>query len=479
MFSKYKISRFVIPAMLAVMVLVPLQLMAASSLEISIEQRKGRVVTLPSQVSSVLVANSDIADVEVRSPTQIFIYGRSLGETNVYAYDEGDKQLFAAVIQVTHNLSAAEKTVKELIPNSKVRFRSTDRGLVVDGSVDSPAAAEEVMRIASTYVDAEAPLVNMLRVGGSSQVTLRVRVAEVEKSVLKNFGINLENILTRGSFVFSIARGRDFFDEENNTLIRSADGQDNIFLGNQRGDSDLNAMIDALETEGFAKKLAEPTLTAISGRPASFLAGGEVPIPVPDDDGRVTIDYRPFGISLNFTPTVMSNKRINLAVNPEVSTISQIGEIQLDGFEFPSFTVRRASTTVELGSGQSIAIAGLIQSDTNNDVNKFPWLGDIPVLGALFKSTNFQRDETELVIVVTPYLVNPVNEADIKLPGEDIVPPTDFERIFLSKMFSYRNTKGSNASVGIDSAPLAMTPDELARALPKHHGNIGYILEEQ
>lgn len=437
----------------------------------AVELQKGRMVNLPQAAASVLVANPDIADVEVRSPRQIFIFGRAIGETTLYAYDAADNQILATTIQVTHNLSALQRAVRDIVPEADVRFRSTDRGIVAEGEVNSPASAEKIMRLVSGYTADNDQIINMLNVKGSEQVALRVRFAEVARTNLENFGVNFQNLVSFGdpeNFGFLFARGRDFIDES-----REAGQQ---FLLNPEGDTvqftsgilDLNPVIDALVTDGMANLLAEPNLTTISGRPASFLAGGEVPIPVPGDDGTVTIQYRQFGVSLNFTPTVMSKDRISLQVQPEVSAISNIGAIAITGFQVPSFSVRRASATVEVGSGQSIAIAGLLQNDINNEVSKFPWLGDVPVLGALFRSTSFQRNETELVIVVTPYIVRPISEDKVSLPSDNIVESSDFERIFLGKLYSRRNpSHPANANT------LAIF-DDLGT---DKRGKIGYIVE--
>lgn len=434
-----------------------------------VELQKGRMVSLPSVAASVLVANPDIADVEVRSPRQIFIFGRAIGETTLYAYDGDDNQILSTTIQVTHNLSSLSHNVKELVPSADVHFRSTDRGIVAEGNVDSPASAEKVMRLVSGYASDSDQIINMLSVKGSEQVTLRVRFAEVSRTNLEDFGINLHNLVSFGdpeNFAVEIFRGRDFIDEDrSNRFIRNPEGDTLSFSS---GILDLNPVIDALVTDGVAHLLAEPNLTTISGRPANFLAGGEVPIPVPGDDGTVTIQYRQFGVSLNFNPTVMSKDRISLEVQPEVSSISNIGAIAISGFQVPSFSVRRASATVEVGSGQSIAIAGLLQNDINNEVSKFPWLGDVPVLGALFRSTSFQRNETELVIVVTPYVVRPVSEDKIALPTDEIVESSDFERLFLGKLYSTRNPDlPKNANI------LAIFNDLGA----DKRGKIGYIVE--
>lgn len=439
--------------------------------KMSVELQKGRIVNLPSAAASVLVANPDIADVEVRSPRQIFIFGRAIGETTLYAYDASDRQILSTTVHVTHNLSSLSNTVQELVPGAEVQFRSTDRGIVAEGTVASPAAAEKVMRLVAGYTADSDQIINMLDVKGSEQVALRVRFAEVSRTNLEDFGVNFQNFVTFGdpeNFGAFFARGRDFLDESRPAAEQFRLNPEGDTLQFTSGILDLNPVIDALVTDGVANLLAEPNLTTISGRPASFLAGGEVPIPVPGDDGTVTIQYRQFGVSLNFVPTVMTKERISLQVQPEVSAISNIGAISISGFQVPSFSVRRASATVEVGSGQSIAIAGLLQNDINNEVSKFPWLGDVPVLGALFRSSSFQRNETELVIVVTPYIVRPVSEDKVALPNDNIVESTDFERLFLGKLYSQRNPEMPK-----NTNTLAVF-DDLGG---EKRGKIGYIVE--
>jgi pilus assembly protein CpaC len=292
-----------------------------------------------------------------------------------------------------------------------------------------------------------------MQVDAPNQINLRVRVAEMSRAVVKQFGINLQNVFNNGSVAFGlvtanpaliglagVAAGKVLpltpgdptigFNVQNQSALGGATNN-NLFAGGRSGNFSTNAVIDALDNHGLVTVLAEPNLTAISGEPASFLAGGEFPIPVPAGQGLVGIDWKKFGVSLNFVATLASDDRINLHVMPEVSELSNVGAITIDGVSVPALTKRTAETTIELASGQSFAIAGLLQNNVTQNINKFPWLGDIPVLGQLFRSEAFQRNESELVIIVTPYIVHPIATAARAMsPTDGFVPTTDAQLVF-------------------------------------------------
>jgi pilus assembly protein CpaC len=264
-------------------------------------------------------------------------------------------------------------------------------------------------------------------------------VAEVNRNELKRFGISLQNLANSGTFSYGVFTGRTIVDTTAaNPLPRNGtDGE--ILTSFNDGQNTLNGVIDALEDNGLVTTLAEPTLTTQSGQSASFLAGGQIPIPVVTGTGasaQVSITYEPYGVSLGFVPLVLSKDRINLTVAPEVSALSQTGAVQTAGFNIPALLTRKASTTVELGSGQSFAIAGLISNDRSNDITKFPFLGDVPVLGTLFRSSQFQHNQTELVIIVTPYIVGGVDNAKaLHDPTQGLVMSSDVERILMGKLY--------------------------------------------
>ena len=437
---------------------------------LSLEINKGKLVRLSSPASAVIIADPAIADVQVVSPTLVYLNARAVGETTIFAVDAKDNEVLNKVVTVTHNLSKLERTVKSLMPNAQIKFRSMDNALVMDGNANSPMEVESIRRIAAPFLQGNQTLINMIKSNGSDQVTLMVKIAEVQRSQLKRFGIHLENVISRGSFVYGLAQGRDVVDAAGSFIRNGTDNS--VGIGFDTPNASVNGIIDALEDQGVVSVLAEPNLTAISGQPASFLAGGEFPIPVAGQDGQVTIEYRPYGVSLAFTPTILSRDKISLTVTPEVSSLTQVGSVQTSGFNIPAVTTRRANTTIELGSGQSFAIAGLLQNDRSNNVSKFPALGDLPILGALFRSNQFQNDQTELVIIVTPVIVSPVNEQEaLKDPVEGIEMPNDLERILLGKL--YREQGRDDA----DLASAEPSAGENSSELPRLHGKAGYILK--
>jgi pilus assembly protein CpaC len=414
----------------------------------TVEISKGKLVHLTSAASAVIAADPAVADVQVVSPTLVYINGKAVGETTVFAVDSHDHEILRAVVTVTHNISKLNEAVKAMVPDSKVNFQSIDGALVMNGEVDSPLQAEDIRRLATPFLKSGQTLVNMLKPTGSNQVMLKVKIVEVDRSEMKTFGFNLENLLNFGSFQLAFQQGRTFlssttgtgysFNGTQDTLLQ-ATGASTLTAGYQSGSKFLNGAIDALEDDGLVTTLAEPTLTTQSGQPASFLAGGEIPVPSVTGSGstaQISVTYQPFGVSLNFTPVVLSKDRISMLVAPEVSSLTTNGEIQDAGFTIPALQDRKASTTVELGSGQSFAIAGLLQNDHNNDIQKFPFLGDIPVLGALFRSTSFQHNQTELVIIVTPYIVNAVDSRKaMRDPVQGLEMASDAERILMGKLY--------------------------------------------
>ncbi len=402
---------------------------------LSLELHQGRLVRLDRPASSVFVADPEVADVQVKSPQIIYVFGKKPGETSLFAVDGDDRVIAGMPVRVNHNVGRLSAAIRNAIPQGGVTLETVDGSLVMSGTVPSAVAAEEVRRIAAGFVSDENQLINRMRVAAPNQVNLRVRVAEVNREVTKRFGINWDALLSVGDFRFGIAQGMStvlpgqLF--PGGAIATRTNGVNNLIGSVSTGDLDLNVVVDALESEGVLTVLAEPNLVAMSGETASFLAGGEFPIPVPQGDDTVTITYKKFGVSLTFTPTILADGRINLNVQPEVSQLTAAGAVTLNNFVIPALATRRAETTIELGSGQSFAIAGLLSSNTNQDLSKFPGLGDLPVLGALFRSDVFRRGETELVIIVTPYLVKPVlPPAQMALPTDGLVPPNDAERIF-------------------------------------------------
>jgi pilus assembly protein CpaC len=402
---------------------------------IAIEASKGRMIRLDVAVKTVFVANPEVADVQIKSPMVMYVTGKKPGETTIIAVDEQDRVLVNISITVNHNLSRLKRTIDAVLPGNRIQVRSVDGAVVLGGEASSPLEASQAADIALRFVAKKEEIVNSIAVKGPNIVNLRVRIVEMQRNVTRQIGINWDAVVQTGMFTFGLATGAvplinaasqigavgssPVQGQVFNTRRQISNGTVNNAYGRYAGGIlDLTAMVDLLEQDGLVKTLAQPNLSAMSGKSAHFLAGGEFPVPVPQSDGVVTIEFKKFGVSLSFTPVILSGKRINLRVAPEVSQLSNQGAIQVQNFQIPSLITRRAETMVEAASGQSIVIAGLMMNNVVRDINKVPWLSDVPVLGKLFTSENFQRQETELVIIVTPYIVDAVREE----PGARLAP---------------------------------------------------------
>lgn len=366
--------------------------------KIMIEVDQGKLIRLDQAVASVFIVNPNVADVTVRSSRLIYLFGRKTGKTSLYALDANNNIIVNAEVAVQHNVSSLEEALDILLPSNDLHISSIQGGIILDGSVATAREAEDARRLAARFIGKGEEVINRLAVTGPNQVNLRVRVAEASRNVLNRFGFNWDNLFTIGSFT------GDFFTDF------PPDEATSFFIGTYTGGSiNFSGLIDALADDGLITILSEPNLTALSGETASFLAGGEFPVPIAQDEGTITVEFKQFGVSLSFTPTIISDNRINMRVRPEVSQLSTAGSVSIADFEIPSLSTRRAETTIELASGQSFAIAGLLQDNSQESLQRTPGLGDLPILGALFKSERFQRQETELIIVVTPYIVKPVS----------------------------------------------------------------------
>jgi pilus assembly protein CpaC len=310
---------------------------------------------------------------------------------------------------------------------------SVGNNLVLTGTVESADVADEFAKIAEAAAGNPKNIINRIRVASPNQVNIRVKIAEVSRDINKRIGFNWE-VFGRATtdWALGFAVGADIIRDAAGGFIVPDDQTDRIASTFNNGDVQVDTIIDLLDDEGLITVLAEPNLTAMSGETASFLAGGEFPIPIAQSEGVTTIQFRQFGIGLSFTPTVLGQNRINLKVKPEVSQLNAAGSIQANGFNIPSLTTRRADTTVELASGQSFAIAGLLQNTTNQTLSDVPGVKEIPILGALFRSDAFRRQESELMIVVTPYIVRPV-AGRLPLPTDNYTPPKDLERFLLGQ----------------------------------------------
>jgi pilus assembly protein CpaC len=428
-----------------------IEVISAQSAGLKVEINKGQLLRLDHPAETVFVADPTIADIQVKSPSLVYVFGKSVGETSLFAVDDRDQVLLNVSVRVVHDLTRLNAALRDLLPDSDIATQSVDGGLVVSGAVVSAVEVEDVRRLATRFIGAEEELINRVNVTGPNQINLRVRVAEVSRDV-KQFGLNWDLVTTVGNFAFGIATGNPVV-AAGAVLTRQGDA-DGLFVRRSTESLDLNVLIDALADEDLISLLAEPNLTALSGETASFLAGGEFPIPVPQSLDRITIEFKKFGVSLSFTPTLLASGRVSLRVRPEVSALSNAGAVQLQGFSIPALTTRRAETAVELGSGQSFAIAGLLQNNVTHDISKFPGLGDLPVLGPMFHSDTFQRDESELVIIVTPYIVRPISGQQLASPGDGLVAPSDVERIIFGRQYRPQLQDGTRAPVGPDTRGL-------------------------
>lgn len=402
--------------------------------QVNIEVSKGTLVRFDKAVNNVFIADPTIADIQIKSPTLAYVYGKRQGQTTLYAITEDDEVIFDGEISVSHNLGNFEAAIKATMPDTRIHVEAYEGILILSGFVKNPEQAEEARKMAAEFIGEDSTIINKLNIATPLQVNLRVRIAEVSRETMKQLGFNWESILsTTGGTLLGISQGSNFFSTIPNPvdpgqLVRNyATDGNSLFGGIPFGNLDINFLIDAMEEEGVISVLAEPNLTTLSGEQASFLAGGEYPVPVFQRDS-IAIQYKEFGVALNFTPYVLDSGRINIHLAPEVSQLTSAGAITVQGFNIPALSTRRVETTVELGSGQSFAIAGLIQNSGTHDLTKFPWLADIPVLGALFRSSQFRRQETELVIIVTPYIVEPNNSDEMRLPTDNFRYPNDKER---------------------------------------------------
>jgi len=406
------------------------------------------MIRLDGMAKSVFIADPKIADVDVKTPSLVYVTAKAPGVTTLIAMDSDNRMLANIEVATDYDEGQLRDDLKRFVPNSDIGLSTAQGALVLTGHARTPADAETARSLALHYVPDEKLVINRMTVDQPDQVNLRVRIAEVSRDLVKQFGFNWSLAATPGQGLFGFSTGSGTFAggsssgssgtvtplSPKSAVSSPSSTTDNVLLGFANNSIAVQLLIDALDTEGLVKILAEPNLTAVSGVPATFLAGGQYPIPVPQALGVTTIEYKDYGVSLSFVATVLDGNRINLVVKPEVSELTSQGAISLNGVSVPALTIRRAQTTVDIASGQSFAIAGLLQNDTNQSISRFPGLGNLPVLGALFRSDSFTRDETELVIIVTPYLVRPTN-GRLAAPTDGFSAPTDAARWFLGATY--------------------------------------------
>ena len=418
------------------------------SQEIQLSVGEGQMIRLPRNVADVWTSNPTVADVHVTNPKQINLFGKEFGEATVIATAADGSVVYGASVRVSQNLPSINEVMRAAMPESNVRVLTVGQTAILQGTVASPedaaVANQLALRELNPGVDfskegamCKICVINRLKTATPLQVNLKVKIAEVNRSVLKQVGINLLSSDPTSGFKFGIGQG----DNATTGPGSSPFGVGQILNGTTIGAAgklfglDLAGAIDLAETDGLVSVLAEPNLTALSGETASFLAGGEFPIPISQSLGSISIEYKQYGVGLAFTPIVLADGRISMRVRPEVSELSNEGAVELNNFTVPALTTRRAETTVELGSGQSFMIAGLLRNSSTNDISKAPFLGDLPILGALFRSTRYRKSETELVIIVTPYLVRPVS-GHLASPADGMRVPSDATRVWEGQSYS-------------------------------------------
>ena len=440
----------------------PVASASSDTVEIVVPVGKSQVIELPAPYTDLMIAEPKVADVLPLTSRSVYVVGRGIGSTSLTVYGPGKRLIAAANVVVSADVDGVKARLHEIMPTERdISVHAANQSLVLSGVVSSPAALQKALALAESY--APAKVVNMMGVEGTQQIMLSVRFVEMQRSTAKNLKLNVNRLPTNSDPSITVFTG-DTNVKNGGFLVDSFGAASAVFNGN------LELLMDALETKGMVKTLAEPNLVAMSGDTASFLAGGEFPIPVAqkgasDDSVTITIEFKQFGVALAFTPTLLSDGLINVAVKPEVSSIDPTISIDTGVIRIPGIKVRRASTTIELRDGESFTIAGLLKEEYENQVRQFPFAGDIPILGALFRSNGYRRDETELVIVVTPHLVTP-RRGQVAGPGDSFVPPSDFE------LFLFGSMQGKSRLRPEDRALISADPKKAGLEGP--HGHVLY-----
>ena len=434
---------------------------SAMSQIMSLGLNKAAVIELPIDAADVMISNPEIANAIVRSARRTYLLGTAVGETNAFFFDRDGRQVLNLEIRVERDLDSLLTVLGRHLPDARISIEAVNDNILLTGSVTNAAASNKAYDIASRFVGNEEQVLNMLSIEAREQVLLKVTIAEMQRSLIKQLGIDISSVAEIGDLALRLATSNAF--SLNGTLgaglTTAPTGQRPVVPGQPVfpqstgigfDDGYVDTAIQALERAGLLRTLAEPNLTAISGESANFLVGGEFPVPSDrDTNGNIRVEFKPFGVGLAFTPVVLSEGRISLKISTEVSELSTEGSftlsagfvsdgdgnvISVPGVTIPSLRVRRAETAIELPSGGSLALAGLLQETTAQSIDGVPGIKDIPVLGALFRSRDFQNSETELVVIVTPYLVDPKHESDFVLPTDDFTPASDLETILMGRL---------------------------------------------
>jgi len=440
----------------------------ASARVLSIAAGRSAVIDLPVDARDVMVTNPAVAQAVLHTSRRISIIGVAPGATDAAFFDASGRRILALTVRVDQDFAAVADTIGRIVPGSRVHVEGVKGSLVLSGEVASAADASRAVQIAQQFVPKPEDVLNMLNITGKDQVMLKVRIAEVQRNVVKQLGFNVGAAVgAAGSPQYAFATAASF--AINGSLLGGLNGSGYAFNAANPSPHGINkamATVDAFERVGLVRTLAEPNLTAISGEAAKFLAGGEFPVPTGEDqNGRVTIEFKPYGVGLGFTPIVLSGGRISMRVSTEVSELTNTGAFTLAtgsntaALTIPALTVRRAETTVELPSGGSMMIAGLLQNNTKQDLDSVPGLANLPVLGTLFRSRDFLSGETELVVIVTPYIVSPTSPDTLQTPMDGLRVATDAETILMGRLNKVYKTP----------------PDAVAGR--SYQGPVGYVIQ--
>jgi pilus assembly protein CpaC len=425
----------------------------APSTSLNVPMNRAVVVESDQAFAELSIANPGIADISTLSDRAIYVLGKTPGRTTLTILAQDGTLIANVDVHVTPDIEEFKERLRQILPGENIEVRTANDGIVMSGVVSSAAKLDRALDLANRY--APERVSNLMSVGGTQQVMLKVRFAEMQRSVSKGLSSRLNATVIPGGRI----SGNASANASSGTPLGGALGS--FGVGFTTGSLQFSVMLEALEAQGLVRTLAEPNLTALSGQEAKFLAGGEYPIPVSDGEGGVTVQYKPFGVELNFTPWVVDGDVINLAINAAVSGIDSTIQVPMGGFPVNAFRRRETSTTVEMRDGESFAIAGLLQDDFQSMNSQVPWLGDIPILGALFRSASYQREQSELVIIVTPHLVTPTRGEALALPTDRVRLPSERELFLFGQV---AGGEGRTGAVG-----------EVARQ--DFSGSYGYVMD--
>lgn len=451
--------------------------------QVNLPVGKAVVLRFDKPIVDVLVGDPDTADIIPLTDRSIYVIGKAIGGTSLTLFSRG-KQLVGVVdLNVSHDLLGLKKRLYDMMPNEQIDVRADGPAIILSGDVTNSEASAKASTLAANFAGKDGVVSNMMAIRQSQQVMLAVRFAEVKRSALKDVGISTDVFFNSGKEIGGFQSGRQIV--QNYLPVQTLGQEGSLILDPQKfasafgkfalGDVSFDLLLDALEKKGIVSILAEPNLIAVSGQPASFLAGGEFPVPVAVDDNansrRIGIEFKEFGVRLSFTPTVFG-ETINLLVEPEVSELDPQNSIVINGFTIPGLTTRRTRTTVDLKNGQSFSIAGMLQRRFIDDIDQMPGVGDVPVLGALARSASYKREDTELAIIITAYLVEPSNTSELTTPFDHLVRPHDLELFLLGR------TEGSEWLNGPSAANRAsVAGPRSADASPGVDGPVGFVVK--